>query len=45
MGLLRTMMKKFSPNIAKILKDFLETDEETISQELKDLFDDNVNLF
>jgi len=45
MGLLRTMLKKFSPNLANILKDFLESDEESISQELKGLFDDSLNIF
>ncbi|OLS13061.1 MAG: regulator protein [Promethearchaeota archaeon CR_4] len=43
-GLLRTMLKKFSPNIANILKTFLESDETTIAQELKGLFDDSLNF-
>ncbi len=43
-GLLRTLLKKFSPNIANILKNFLESDEETVTQELKGLFDDSLNI-
>jgi len=43
-GLLRTLLKKFSPNIANILKTFLESDEATVMQELKGLFDDYLNL-
>ena len=37
-GYIRALMKKWAPVIAKILKNYLQTDQGEINKELKDLF-------
>lgn len=44
-GLITAFMRRYAKPIAKILSRLLESDEEVISQELKTLFDDSIDLF
>lgn len=44
-GFVRAIMKKYAPKITSILNRYLETDQEEINKELKELFDsDSISL-